>query len=63
MTPPGTRAQAGDWLVVPLPPVERGWRWGRIVAQLHGPLGRAERLQAVPPEADGGQQRLPRARV
>jgi nucleotide-binding universal stress UspA family protein len=31
------RPPAGDWLVVPLPPVERGWRWGRIVEQLPGP--------------------------
>ncbi len=28
---------AGDWLVVPVPPVLRGWRWGRIVEQLPGP--------------------------
>lgn len=32
-----SRARAGDWLVVPLPPLERGWRWGRIVEQLDGP--------------------------
>lgn len=32
-----TPGPAGQWLVVPVPPVERGWRWGRIVAQLPGP--------------------------
>jgi hypothetical protein len=30
------RPPVGDWLVVPLPPVERGWRWARIVAVLPG---------------------------
>lgn len=33
-SPPGP--PAGDWLVVPAPPVERGWRWARIVARLPG---------------------------
>jgi hypothetical protein len=32
-----TDAPVGDWLVVPNPPVIRGWRWGRIVEQLPGP--------------------------
>lgn len=30
------RPPAGDWLVVPDPPVERGWRWARIVALIPG---------------------------
>lgn len=30
------RPPVGDWLVVPCPPAERGWRWGRIVAVLPG---------------------------
>ncbi|WP_300007560.1 DUF1918 domain-containing protein [Pseudonocardia sp.] len=38
MTAPNkTGAHVGDWLVVPVPPVERGWRWGRIVEELAGP--------------------------
>jgi hypothetical protein len=26
-----TQAPVGDWLVVPGPPFERMWRWGRIL--------------------------------
>lgn len=33
---PGRPDPAGDWLVVPSPPVERGWRWARIVARIPG---------------------------
>ena len=29
-------APVGDWLVVPGPPFERMWQWGRIVEVLHG---------------------------
>lgn len=29
-------APVGDWLVVPGPPFERMWRWGRIVEVLTG---------------------------
>jgi Domain of unknown function (DUF1918) len=29
-------APVGDWLVVPGPPFERMWRWGRIVEVLDG---------------------------
>ncbi|GAA2552651.1 DUF1918 domain-containing protein [Pseudonocardia hydrocarbonoxydans] len=35
-TPDRTRSPEGDWLVVPSPPVERGWRWARIVARIPG---------------------------
>lgn len=30
------RPPVGDWLVVPAPAVERGWRWARIVARIPG---------------------------
>ncbi len=54
-----TTAPAGDWLVVPNPPVSRGWRWGRIVEQLPGPgparfrvrwVGNDRDSVVVPPE-------------
>ncbi|MBW0115094.1 DUF1918 domain-containing protein [Pseudonocardia abyssalis] len=31
-----SRPPVGDWLVVPSPPIERGWRWARIVARIPG---------------------------
>jgi hypothetical protein len=34
---PHSEPPVGDWLVVPGPPLERMWRWGRIVEVLHGP--------------------------
>ena len=34
-----TRAVPGDWLVVPGPPDEHRWRWGRISEVLPSPDG------------------------
>ena len=56
MTAPATvgtgTAGTGSWLVVPLPPVERGWRWGRIVARLPGPGPERFRVRWVGSDRD-----------